>query len=107
MSWEEVGAISQVLGSVAVFITLGYLAAQVRHARDEVRRSVTQPRAEMVRQQFITLATDVGLNSLYARAHIALGTQPNPFSTEMINRAGLTREEAQNSFHFHPGRRWW
>lgn len=33
MNWEEVGAIGQMLGSIAVFITLGYLSLQVRHAR--------------------------------------------------------------------------
>ena len=30
MNWEEVGAIGQILGSLAVFITLVYLALQVR-----------------------------------------------------------------------------
>jgi hypothetical protein len=34
---EEVGAIGQMLSSMAVFITLGYLAVQVRQARDAVR----------------------------------------------------------------------
>ena len=32
MNWDEVGAIGQVLGSVAVFITLVYLSIQTRHA---------------------------------------------------------------------------
>ncbi len=35
MNWDAIGAISQMVGSVAVFITLGYLAGQVRHAREE------------------------------------------------------------------------
>jgi len=43
MNWEEVGAIGQVLGSIAVFITLGYLAVQLRHARAEMQRSPSQP----------------------------------------------------------------
>jgi hypothetical protein len=29
MNWEEVGAIGQVLGSIAVFVTLAYLARQI------------------------------------------------------------------------------
>jgi hypothetical protein len=41
-----IGAIGQVLGSIAVFVTLGYLTLQVRHAREEVRRSVTQTRLD-------------------------------------------------------------
>ena len=94
MDWNEVGAIGQVLGSIAVFVTLGYLAAQVRHARDEVRRTFSQSRSEMVRQQFIVLATDTQLNEIYAKANVALAIQPSPFAVELIDRAGLTPEEA-------------
>src|SRR5215831_3575171 len=42
MNWEEVGAIGQLLGSVAVFVTLVYLATQVRFARAEYMRSISQ-----------------------------------------------------------------
>jgi len=31
MDWEAVGAISEGLGAVAVFLTLGYLSVQVRY----------------------------------------------------------------------------
>lgn len=44
MNWDEVGAIGQVLGSIAVFITLGYLAMQTNHARREVQRAISQSR---------------------------------------------------------------
>ena len=37
MNWDEVGAIGQMLGSLAVFITLVYLSVQTRHARSESR----------------------------------------------------------------------
>jgi hypothetical protein len=46
MNWEEVGAIGQVLGSVAVFVTLGYLAVQVRHAHEEVQRNLGKVRTD-------------------------------------------------------------
>jgi hypothetical protein len=49
MNWDAIGAIGQVLGSVAVFITLGYLAVQVRHQRQENRRALSQGRAEAAR----------------------------------------------------------
>ena len=48
MNWDGVGAVGEALGSIAVFVTLGYLAIQVRHARDDVRRSVSTARAAMV-----------------------------------------------------------
>ena len=34
MSWEALGAIGELVGAVAVLITLIYLAVQVRHGRD-------------------------------------------------------------------------
>jgi hypothetical protein len=41
-NWEMIPAIVEMLRSLAVFITLGHLAVQVRHARREVQRSVGQ-----------------------------------------------------------------
>jgi hypothetical protein len=96
--WEEIGAIGQVLGSVAVFITLGYLALQLRHARTEMQRSFTQTRAAMVRDQAMGVATDEGLSHLVAKANIALGGVPAPFVTEVVKRTGLTDEEATRVF---------
>ena len=47
MNWDAIGAIGQVLGSVAVFITLGYVAVQVRHAnRNSALAAVQANRAE-------------------------------------------------------------
>ena len=40
MNWDAIAAIGQMLGSVAVLITLWYLALQVRHTRAQVARSV-------------------------------------------------------------------
>jgi len=33
MNWDAIGAVGRMLGSVAVFITLGYLATQIRQVR--------------------------------------------------------------------------
>lgn len=38
MNWDQIGAIGQVLGSVAVLVTLGYLAVQVKLSRQDARR---------------------------------------------------------------------
>ena len=48
--WEEVGAIGQVLGSIAVFITLVYLAVQTRQTERQLQRAVTRSRTETVIQ---------------------------------------------------------
>ena len=93
MNWDAVGAVGQVLGSIAVFITLGYLAVQVRHAGNEVRRSIRQSRAEAYRDlqaQF----RDPRIHALQVKANAALGAQPHGFVLEVMERTGLTLEEA-------------
>lgn len=40
MNWDAMGAVGQILGSVAVFITLWYLAVQTRQVRQEVRHAM-------------------------------------------------------------------
>jgi hypothetical protein len=92
--WEAIGAIGQSLGSIAVFVTLGYLALQVRHARDEVRRSISQNRAEAARDLLIARATDARLPRLLASAYAALGREPHPFGQELVKLTGLTDDEA-------------
>ena len=94
MNWEEVGAIGQVLGSIAVFITLGYLATQVRHARQELRRSLSQGRSEAIRNLLMARATDERLMRLITKADTAFGGEPVPFVAEVAKRAQLTLDDA-------------
>ena len=99
MNWDAIAAIGQVLGSVAVFVTLGYLAVQLRHARAEMQRSFTQTRAAMVRDQAMAVATDERLIPLGAKANVALGGAPGAFVTELVKRTGLTVEEAVRLYY--------
>jgi len=93
MNWEEVGAIGQMLGSLAVFITLGYLAVQLRHARAEVRRSISQGRSAAVRELAIHRSDNVHLNLASAKAYLALGgLRDRPLIQRLLD-AGLTNDE--------------
>ena len=94
--WDAIGAIGQVLGSMAVFVTLGYLAVQVRHARSEMQRSLSQGRGEAIRGLLMAQATDERLTGINAKAHAALGSTPLPFVAALMHRAGLTVEEASS-----------
>jgi len=94
MNWEAIAAIGQVLGSLAVFITLVYLSVQVRHARGEVRRSVTQSRAEGARELAMNHANNQRLTSTFLKANARLGGPVNPFVTTLMEQSGLTAEEA-------------
>ena len=93
MNWDAVAAIGQVLGSVAVFITLGYLAVQVRHSRSESRRALSQGRAEAIRE-INSLFGDQGMVSIMTKAMNALGAPIGPGAAALMERATLTREEA-------------
>jgi hypothetical protein len=100
MNWDAIGAIGQVLGSVAVFITLVYLAIQTRHARSESQRALSQGRAEAFRDLNAQLS-DERINRLHVKADAALGGQPNPFVSALMEKAGFTREEAALMFWIH------
>ena len=42
MNWEALGAIGEIVGAVAVILTLGFLAVEIRQSRKVVRRSACQ-----------------------------------------------------------------
>jgi hypothetical protein len=94
MSWEEVSAIGQVLGSIAVFVTLGYLTVQVRHAHGEFRRSIRQGRGEALRELHLFRAGDPRMIAIANKVNAALGVEPSGFIKELMERAALTRDEA-------------
>jgi len=57
MNWDAVGAIGEIIGAIAVVVTLVYLATQVRHARRE--QQVAAIRANRIeRREFFELARD-------------------------------------------------
>ena len=93
MNWEALGAIGETLGAVAVFVTLGYLAVQVRHARDEVARSVGQHRSDTV-HQVMTMQMDERMTPIVTKANANMGAGTGPFTRALMDRAGLTHEEA-------------
>jgi len=101
MNSEEVGAIGQVLGSIAVFVTLGYLAVRVRHAGRQLQQSLSQGRGEALRDLLMTRATDARLNGLYVKASVALDVESqatteslHPFVAALMQRAGMNEEDA-------------
>ena len=50
MNWDVTGAAGELLGSVVVFVMLGYLAIQVLHAWAEACRALSQGRMEANRE---------------------------------------------------------
>ena len=93
MNWDAIAAIGQMLGSVAVFVTLGYLAIQVKHSRQDARRMLSQGRGEANRD-ILALQCDERINRLQDRANAVLGRPPYPFVSALMEQVGFTSEEA-------------
>jgi len=96
MNWDAIGAIGQVLGSLAVFVTLGYLAVQIRHAQEQAQRALSQSRSETFRE-FVAFGASERISRILTKAQDALGVPPSPnFAefTKTMEGIGLAREEA-------------
>ena len=91
MNWDAIGAVGQLLGAMVLLLVL----LQVRHARDEMRRSISQSRSDGIRDLFIaTRVSNERVNSLHVKVAQALGNAPSPFVTALVERAGTTIDEA-------------
>jgi hypothetical protein len=96
MNWNAVGAIGQILGSLAVFVTIGFLAVQVHDNKTQMQRSIAESRTERGTQANTTLATNERLVGIHVKFNQALrGDKPLPPFIEAVTRQfGLTQEEA-------------
>src|SRR5262245_51448818 len=81
------------LGSIAVLVTIVYLAIQVRHARAQLVRSERQIRFSSLREVFLAQATNPELAAAMHKANRSLGFGSSPTTKLMID-AGLTETEA-------------
>jgi hypothetical protein len=88
MNWEAFGAISEGLGAVAVFVTLGYLAVLVRHARAELARSTQQARGDAMRQVRLAQAGQPEPAAPFAKSFAPHGVQLGAFA-DTAAAAGL------------------
>ena len=68
MNWEAISAISEAGGVLAVIVTLGYLAVQIRYARMAVTDENRLARSEGVRGMLLAMAHDPNLAKLWLKA---------------------------------------
>lgn len=89
MNWDAFGAVGEWLGSIAVFVTLGYLAIQIRHARAEASRALSQGRMGANREP---ISLDLDEKNLAARlkAQTVLEVDPPPVVTLLMKQGILT-----------------
>jgi len=67
MNWEALSAIGELLGATAVVVTLGYLAIQVKFAKQASTDSVTLERAKAIRDGMMAIATDDNLRDSFLK----------------------------------------
>jgi hypothetical protein len=89
MNWDAVAAIGQVVSAFALFLVL----FQVRHARDEMRRSASQARKDGSRTLWLA-AAQPDLASVWSKAQAATGQKPSP-AAQYLTGLGLTHAETR------------
>ncbi len=66
MNWDAIGAIGEVFGAIAVVVSVGYLAIQVRKQTEESKLAATRELAAQFQTGLDMLAQDGELISIWA-----------------------------------------
>lgn len=67
MNWEAIGAIGELAGALAVVLSLGYLALQIRENTRALRRTASAAAVEGVREWSHRLIDDASANLLFRK----------------------------------------
>ena len=67
MNWEAIGAIGEVVGATAVFVSLLYLALQIRNSRRSDQIVAAAGAASAVQYWIAQIVRDEALYDLYRR----------------------------------------
>jgi len=89
MNWDAIGAIGEAVGALALIVVI----VQVRHARQEMRRSARLARIQSARDMYLWRASHSDYVSLYQRIAAEKGLKPPPFLQALLD-LGATEAEA-------------
>lgn len=96
MNWDAIGAVGEVLGSIAVLATLAYLAVQVRHAREQMARSARDARSDALRQLSTLMVTTPELRHALRNVSERLSHSPeNSAWADFVTANGGSADEAE------------
>ena len=96
MNWDAIGAIGQATSALALL----FVWIQLRHARQEMQRSISTQRAEAIRSS-MQLVTQPSVLRAELKAHGALGGPSVPFVEALMKQAGASEEEAHILFFYY------
>ena len=95
MNWDAIGAVGELLGSATVLVTLVYLARQVRYARNEGRRAISQGRIEALRDLTALALEERNFEATQkANEVFDFGPTPGSWGSTMIER-GMSVDEVR------------
>src|SRR5262245_2422184 len=89
MNWDAIGAIGQVLGSVAVFITLGYLALQMRQNTQALHSNAS----DQAMGQASAFRRTIMANPDLARILVEASSNPAGMNPSDLFRARMATQE--------------
>jgi len=127
MNWDAIGAISEIVGAVAVVITLGYLASQIRQSNELLR---SESRQALVTNDVTSLSANLEHTEVFAKYVAGVNLSPEEqlkisfmFALDLRNREfeyfqykhGLLDEETWLAYRHvilinhssELGRKWW
>jgi hypothetical protein len=78
VNWEAIGAIGELLSATAVFVTLIYVAFQVRNARKELQHNVLNSRDVATRELLLETIRNPLLGAAIAESDFSFREKPNP-----------------------------
>ena len=67
MNWEAIGAIGEIIGALAVFLTLAYLAVQIRQNTNAVRAAALDASVNSVTGIRAKIFSDAALMEIYLK----------------------------------------
>jgi len=67
VNWEAISAIANVLGAIAVIVTLGYVAIQIRQNTSILKSTATQGAHDQTSELYDMLASNSELGEIFAR----------------------------------------
>ena len=67
MNWDALGAIGEVIGPLALFLTLGYLAVQIRQNTKAARASALDSSVNAVNAVRVAMFENVEVTALYRK----------------------------------------
>ena len=68
MNWDAIGALAEVVGAIAVVITLIYVAVQIRQDTNATKLTAAQNTSRDLRDALGVLANDMGMTAIHLRA---------------------------------------